>query len=91
MEHVRSLVLGDKGITSEAIQATLGISPWAVTNILHEELGLYKLCSRWVPHLSTEVQKKACVDWCKSMLFKFDMGISNRVVQIISGEKTWLQ
>ena len=63
---------------------------WAVRKILHEELGLHKLSSRWIPYLLTEDQKKARVDWCKLMLVKFDMGKSNKVSQIITGDETWI-
>ena len=44
----------------------------------------------WIPHLLTEDQKKARVDWCKLMLVKFDMGKSNKVSQIITGDETWI-
>ena len=89
-ELVRSLVLEDRRITYNMIQSTLGISSWAVSKILHEELGLHKLSSRWIPHLLSEYQKQARVDWCKSMLVKFNLGESNRVSQIVTGDETWI-
>ena len=74
VDQVRSLVAEEQRITYDVLQTTLGISSWAVTKILHEELGLHKLSSRWIPHLLTKDPKKARVDWCKLMLVKFDMG-----------------
>ena len=87
-DQVRTLVAEDRRITYDVIQTSIGISSWAVRKILHEELGLHKLSSRWIPHLLTEEQKKARVDWCKLMLVKFDMGKSNKVSQIITGDET---
>ena len=86
VDQVRTLVAEDRRITYDVIQTTLGISSWAVRKMLHEELGLHKMSSPWIPHLLTEDQKKARVDWCKLMLVKFDMGNSNKVSQIITGD-----
>ena len=90
IELVRSSVVEDRRITYNMIQSTLEISAWAVSKILHEYLGIHKLCSRWIPHLLTDSQKQARVDWCKSMLVKFDMGKSSRVSQIVTGDETWI-
>ena len=72
------------------IQSTLGILAWAVGKMLHKDLGLHKLSSRWIPYLLTESQKQAMamVDWCKSMSVKFDTGMSSRVSQIVTCDET---
>ncbi|KAI6649873.1 Histone-lysine N-methyltransferase SETMAR [Oopsacas minuta] len=82
IEMVRSLVVEDRQITYNMIQSTLGISAWAVSKILHEDLGLHKLDSWWILHLLTDSQNQDRIDWCKSMLVKFDMGKSSRISQI---------
>ena len=40
------------------IAETIGISKECVGHILHEELGMKKLCTRWVPRLLTADQKR---------------------------------
>lgn len=32
--------------------------------ILHERLGVWKLCARWILHLLTDAQKKLVQLWC---------------------------
>ena len=42
------------------IAEAVGILEERVQNILHEELGMRKLCTRWVPHLLNADQKHMC-------------------------------
>ncbi|CAH1998175.1 unnamed protein product [Acanthoscelides obtectus] len=55
--------------------------------ILHEELGVRKLVSRWIPHLLTEEQKAARVNWCQKTLDRFN---SKNVYSIVSGDESWI-
>ncbi|CAH1960268.1 unnamed protein product [Acanthoscelides obtectus] len=52
----------------DAIEASLKISKTSIQKILHEELGVRKLVSRWIPHLLTEEQKAARVNCCQKTL-----------------------
>ncbi|CAH2012393.1 unnamed protein product [Acanthoscelides obtectus] len=58
--------------------------------ILHEELGVRKLVSRWIPHLLTEEQKAAKVNWCHKTLDRFNSGNSKNVYSIVSGGELWI-
>lgn len=90
VDRVRDLLNADRRVTYDIIEASLGISSGTVRKILHEELGVKKLTSRWVPHLLTQEQKDCRVEWCRFMLRKFDGGKSRSVSQIISGDETWI-
>ncbi|CAH2005046.1 unnamed protein product [Acanthoscelides obtectus] len=46
-------------VTQENIEAFLKISKTSIKKILHEQLGVRKLISRWISHLLTEEQKAA--------------------------------
>ncbi|CAH2004131.1 unnamed protein product, partial [Acanthoscelides obtectus] len=52
----------------DAIEASSKISKTSIQKILHEELGVRKLVSRWIPHLLTDEQKTARVNWCQKTL-----------------------
>ena len=54
------------------IAEEVGISSGSVSIVLHNSLGLSKVSARWVPHMLTEEQKQRRVNWCRSMLDKFD-------------------
>ncbi|CAH1957527.1 unnamed protein product [Acanthoscelides obtectus] len=52
----------------DAIEASSKISKTSIQKMLHEELGLRKLVSRWILHLLTDEQKAARVNWCQKTL-----------------------
>ncbi|CAH1101297.1 unnamed protein product, partial [Psylliodes chrysocephalus] len=56
------IIEDDRHMTYREIEASLGISKTSIQKILHEELEVKKLVSRWIPHLLTEKQKEARVN-----------------------------
>lgn len=87
---VRRMIQDDRHITYEQIRATLGIGMTAIQTVLHGELGVRKLVSRWVPHNLSEEQKAARVNWCRSTLQRFNGGKSKAVYNIVSGDESWI-
>ncbi|CAH1961620.1 unnamed protein product [Acanthoscelides obtectus] len=59
VDAVRKLIIEDRHVTYRKIEASSKISKTSIQKILHEELGVRKLVSRWIPHLLTEEQKAA--------------------------------
>ena len=51
IEKVQKIVLDDRRVKLCEIAEAVGISEERVQNILHEELGMQKFCTRWVLHL----------------------------------------
>ncbi|CAH2005340.1 unnamed protein product [Acanthoscelides obtectus] len=49
-----------------------------------------KLVSRFIPHLLTEEQKAARVNWCQKTLDRFNFGNSKNVYSIVSGDESWI-
>jgi [histone H3]-lysine36 N-dimethyltransferase SETMAR len=90
IDAVRQLIKEDRHVTYREIQASLGISGTSVEKILHQELGVRKLISRWIPHLLTNDQKAARVNWCRRNLQRFNGGASNHVYDIVSGDESWI-
>ncbi|XP_047523584.1 uncharacterized protein LOC125062015 [Pieris napi] len=69
---VRRVIQEDKRVTYQQIRASLGIGMNQVQKILHEQLGVRKLCTRRIPHTLTDDQKHLRMDWCRQMLDKFN-------------------
>lgn len=90
IDAVHQLVLLDRHVTYREIEASLGISMTSINKILHEHLGLKKICSRWIPRNLTVAQKRARVDWCKEMIRKYDRGASKAVYNIYTGDESWI-
>ncbi|CAH1992760.1 unnamed protein product [Acanthoscelides obtectus] len=80
----------DRHVTYREIEASLKISNTSIQKTLHEELRIRKLVSRWIPHLLTEEQKAARVDWCQKTLDRFNSGNSKNVYSIVSGDESWI-
>ena len=90
VQAVERMIKEDARITCREIQATLGIGSSTVNKILHEHLDVRKRCSRWVPHALNEDQKRGRVEWCLSMMERFDGGRSKSTWRIVSGDETWV-
>ncbi|CAH1971889.1 unnamed protein product [Acanthoscelides obtectus] len=61
-----------------------------VREFLNELFPNRKLGSRWIPHLLTEEQKAARVNWCQITLDRFNSGNSKNVYSIVSGDESWI-
>ncbi|CAH2004492.1 unnamed protein product [Acanthoscelides obtectus] len=79
VDAVRKLIIEDRHVTYREIEASLKISKTSIKKFSHEELGVRKLVSRWIPHLLTEEQKAARVNWCQKTLDQF-----------ASGDESWI-
>jgi len=90
IDAVQKLIEEDRHVTYDEIRTSLGIGMSQIQKILHDELWVRKLISRWVPHNLSEEQKKARVDWCRTNLERFNGGSSNLVYNIVSGDETWI-
>ena len=83
------LILQVSHVSYREIETTLGINGTSIHSILHEHLTVKKIFSRWIPHNLSIVQKKACVDWSKEMLQKYDRSVSKHVSDIVKVDESW--
>ena len=54
------------------------------------DLGLLKICPRWVPHLVTEEQKQSQVRLASQVIEKYDKCDPRRLEEIVTGDETWI-
>ena len=87
--RVESLIKKDPKMAYAEIHI-MKISSGSLTRILHYSLGVRKRCTRWVPHILSEEQKRGRVNWYIRMLRKFDGGRSPRFWDIVTGDETWV-
>ena len=88
--RVESPIKKDPKMTCAEIQDIMKISSGSLTRIVHNNLGVRKRCTRWVPHNLSEEQKRGRVEWCNHMLRKIDGGRSPHVRDIITGDESWV-
>ncbi|CAH2010783.1 unnamed protein product [Acanthoscelides obtectus] len=90
VDAVRKLIIEDRPVTFREIEASWRISKTSIQKILHEDLGVRKLVSRWIPHLLTEQQKAARVNWGQKTLDRFNSDNSKNVSSIAGGDESWI-
>jgi histone-lysine N-methyltransferase SETMAR len=84
------MILDDQQMKVREIAETIDISKEHVGYILHEELGMKKLCARWVPRLLTADQKRTRVKISEQCLECFNKNKTDFVRQFITMDETWI-
>ena len=76
-------------LTVQQIAEDVGISAGSVSTIIHERLGMNKVCSKWVPRLLTSVMRadrRACSDELLAMV-EAEPDFFKRLV---TGDESWV-
>ncbi|PNF22849.1 hypothetical protein B7P43_G17938 [Cryptotermes secundus] len=68
VERVEKVVLEDRRLSAENIASKVGISVGSVHTILHEDLRMRKVSSRWVPRMLVDDHKAASMAIFQAML-----------------------
>ncbi len=84
----RDLIEENPSITYDSLQMELGVGRLSVETILTEHLRVKKLVAKFVPHVLTNAQKQARVEFCEFMLQKFKRGSSPTDWDIVTGDET---
>ena len=85
---VKTLIEEDARYTLQEIEELSGIRLSSVLKILHERLGLRKICAHWVPHLLTEEQNQSRVRLASQVIEKYDKCDPCRLEEIVTGDET---
>jgi hypothetical protein len=84
------MLLDDRWLKVRETAETGGISKERVGYILHEVLGMRKLCVRWVPHFPTANQKRTCMKISEQCLECFNENETDFVHRFITMDETWI-
>ena len=90
IEAVENIVAEDRRVTIRQIEATLGISFGSVGTILHEHLGMNKVCARWVPRMLTPEMKNQRIQCSAENLQLMNLDWEKFQRRFITGDETWL-
>ena len=83
---VKQFVNDDCHVTTRKLAEEVGISRERINHILHQELGMRKICKKWVPHVLTEEHRQKRVDISRQLLQILESGFRN----VITGDETWI-
>ena len=84
------MVLDDWWMKVREIAETIGKSKECVGCILHEELDMKKLCTRWVPPLLLPDQKRTRMNISEQCLERFNKNKTGFVHRFITIDGTWI-
>ena len=87
---VKTLTEEDACYTVQETEELSGIHSSSVLKILHERLGLRKICAHWVPHLLTDDQKQSRVRLASQVIEKYDKCDPRHLEEIITSDETWI-
>jgi len=90
IEQVHDTVLDDRQMKVHEIAETIGISKEHVGYILHEELDMKKLCTRWVPRLLTADQKCTRMKISEQCLKLFNKNKTDLLLRFITMDEIWI-
>jgi [histone H3]-lysine36 N-dimethyltransferase SETMAR len=84
------LLHGDRRLTVDDVAESLGISHGAAHQILVEELGMRKICARWVPKLLAAEQRDERVRQCVCLQLLLEDYGEDFWRRIVTVDETWL-
>ena len=90
IEAVENIVMEDRRVTIRQIEDTLGISFGSVGTILHEHLGMNKVCARWVPRMLTPEMKNQRIQCSEENIQLMNLDWEKFQRRFITGDETWL-
>lgn len=89
-KKIEDFVMHDRRVKVATIAREFEVSEPTVLSILHERLGMSKVCSRWVPRMLTPLHKQWRVEMCEENLRLFESDPDNYIAQIVTGDETWV-
>ena len=90
IEKIYKMVVEDRRLKVREIAETTRMSTERVRNILHEHLGMEKLCARWVPRLLTVDQKLTRKTVSIENLALYKRNPSEFLRRFITVDETWI-
>ena len=88
-KQVDELIKHDRRITQKQTAGRLGMSKDRVGHIIGL-LGCTKVCSRWVPRMSTPEKKQNRVEICEEVLKRYREEEDQFLLNIFTGDASWI-
>jgi len=90
IKKIQKLVMNDRKLKVHEIADIVKISDGSVSTILHEHLGMRKLCAKWVPRELTVDQKRQRIDASEECLALLNRNKIEFYRRYVTMDETWL-
>jgi len=89
IDQIHDLILEDGRISAKSIAEQLGISRERFGSIIHEDLDMRMLSSKWVPKCLNADQKRQRCQWCEQLLeFSSDAEVIAAAETLLDGKQS---
>jgi len=90
IDQIHKLILEDRRISAKSIAEQLGISRDRVGSIIHEDLDMQRLSTKWVPKCLNGDQKRQRCQSSEQLLDFFRRVPNNFLSRLVTMDETWL-
>ena len=90
IEAVEQIVMRDRQISIRRLAKELPIPKTTIHEIMDNQLGMKKVCTRWVPKLLTPIQRANRVDCCQELLQQSEVNPDNFFHSIVTDDESWI-
>ena len=90
LQQAEDFIQADKRVTIDAVATTIGCSHGQSYNVMHEQLGFHKVCSRWVPYQLTPQHKSQRMGLSLQHLKCYQDEGDDTPFWIVTGDESWV-
>ena len=90
IEAVERIVMRDRQVSIRRAAYSLGIPKTIIHEIMDNQLGMKKVCTRWILKLLTQIQRANRVDCYQELLHESKVHQDNFFDCIVTGDESWI-
>jgi len=86
----KKIIRADRRVTNDAVATAIGCSHGQAYNMMHERLGVHKVCSRWVPRQLIPQHKSQRMGLSLQHLQHYQDEGDDMLSRIVTGDESWV-
>ena len=90
IEAVERIAMRDRQISVRRLAEELAIPKTIIHEVMHNQLGMKKVFTRWVPKLLTPIQRAFRADCCQELLQQSEVNPDNFFHSIVTDDESWI-
>ena len=89
-DEISKIIDDDPYLSCKKIATTVSASRMTVKRIITEDLNMFRLNAKWIPHELTDANKKSRVEGAANMLSAIKNLSSRQRANVVTGDETWI-
>ena len=90
IEAVERIGMRDRQISIHRLAEELAIPKTTIHEIMDNQLGMKKVCTRWIPKLLTLIQRANRVDYCQELLQQSEVNPDYFFHSTVTSNESWI-